>query len=266
MPLEQGKEVTETGSPELQDKPAHQNHVVLRENHNTGTRTAQSMPFNPPNLSSSPDIPRCNTDSVVHRKAHDRSVLTHDPRLIQNTSLEVCKHFILDWAERLRTISQNRVDLITDALQEAEGGCGHTEPQDSRAAAVEMYANQSLEECRDIIITWARELRNQCEPASEREETDENKNVDQQNAEDFSRQSPEKTDQGKEWNLERCEVILKEWASELRSVTEICGLAQAESCGLDQLAVEKWTGELLCTVCPVIEFIMRALLEKSLLG
>ncbi|XP_058875446.1 uncharacterized protein LOC117968155 [Acipenser ruthenus] len=264
MPLEQGKEVTETGSPELQDKPAHQNHVVLRENHNTGPRTAQSMPFVTPNLSGSLDIPRCHTDSVVHRKAQDRSMLTHDPRLIQNTSLEVCKHFILDWAERLRTISQKRVDLITDALQEAEGGCGHTEPQDSRAAAGEMYANQSLEECRDIIITWARELRNQYEPASEREETDENKNVDQENAEDFSRQSPEKTDQGKEWNLERCEVILKEWASELRSVTEICGLAQAESCGLDQLAVEKWTGELLCTVCPVIEFIMRALLEKSL--
>ncbi|MGH0158509.1 UNVERIFIED_CONTAM: hypothetical protein FKN15_035575 [Acipenser sinensis] len=341
---QQGKEVTETGSPELQDKPAHQNHVVLRENHITGTRTAQSMPFVPPNLSDSPDIPRCNTDSVVHRKAHDRSVLTHDPRLIQN-----------------------RVDLITDALQEAEGGCGQTEPLDSRAAAVEMYANQSLEECRDIIITWARELRNQyevrdiiitwarelrnqcevrdiiitwarelrnqcevrviiitwarelrnqyegrdiiitwarelrnqcevrdiiitwarvlrnqCEvrdiiitwarelrnqyePANEREETDENKNVDQENVEDFSRHSLEKTDQGKEWNLEQCEVILKEWASELRSVTESCGLAQAESCGLDQLAVEKWTGELLCTVCPVIEFIMKALLEKSLL-
>nr|XP_023680469.1 E3 ubiquitin-protein ligase TRIM39-like isoform X1 [Paramormyrops kingsleyae]XP_023680470.1 E3 ubiquitin-protein ligase TRIM39-like isoform X1 [Paramormyrops kingsleyae] len=147
-------------------------------------------------------------------------------------SLQDCVKFINQWKEQV------------DQLCKQGGAVAEST---SRAAQADPGTTHSLEECRRLILQWAKELKQvdmMISPCSEEDEEE----------------GKEKQESSKE-KVAPLQQRIMEWAKELQTVSENCGIPQEELAKLlRHLEVRK---RRLMSVLPFLEFITWCLLKED---
>ncbi|XP_034082161.1 nuclear factor 7, brain [Gymnodraco acuticeps] len=178
-------------------------------------------------------------DVQIHSSAPSRAAinLTHrsqrHPRqngLKDLRSLQECVQFIHHWKEQVDQVCKG-------------GGDPHEGPSDEEAQSADSRTERSLEESRKLILEWANELHH----------------VDK-----FLKEMPsalESEENKKKDFKEEPQMRIMEWAKELQTATESCGVP-SEELGrvLSQLGLKK---KRLGNLLPLLEFITWSLLRED---
>ncbi|KAJ8338213.1 hypothetical protein SKAU_G00371790 [Synaphobranchus kaupii] len=175
------------------------------------------------------------TSTSTTRRQHTRQHGLHDLR-----SLQECVRFINHWKEEVVRVCKSGNDPSEGASKEEATSAPSTDPR----------AERSLEESRKLILQWADELKNvdmlfkQCTWRHERDEV----------------QETESNDKNEDYN-ELVQERIMEWAKELQSVSETCGVPGDELAQmLRMLGLRK---KRLVSLLPLLEFITWSLLKED---
>ncbi|KAG9346344.1 hypothetical protein JZ751_006655, partial [Albula glossodonta] len=185
--------------------------------------------------SSAPSSPFKSNTSSARAQQHPRQQGLHDLR-----SLQECVRFINHWKEEVVLVCKSGKDA-----REASG-----EKDSPLTPKADPRTERSLEESRKLILQWADELKSvdmlfkQCPWRYERDEVEETG-------------SKEESEDHDELVQER----IMEWAKELHSVSESCGVPGEELAQmLRMLGLRK---KRLVNLLPLLEFITWSLLKED---
>ncbi|XP_041094197.1 E3 ubiquitin-protein ligase TRIM39 [Polyodon spathula] len=191
-----------------------------------------SVPFNKPNLSTCPQQTRWGLKDFY--------------------SLEECVSFITQWSKEVERLSKRKPN-------KEDGGRGEEEEEeegkerDRGAKETPGDNDNSLEACRRCILGWAKELNTVAEHR---------KTVKKGSRGEQQQEESERKEEGGE-EEEKFQRIMN-WARELQTVSEGCGLAEE---GVAQsLAELGLDNKRLGPVLPLLEFITWSLLQEHTQG
>ncbi|XP_056156652.1 E3 ubiquitin-protein ligase TRIM39 isoform X2 [Lampris incognitus] len=176
--------------------------------------------------SSAPIRPVKNSNPSSHSQQHPRQSSLKDLR-----SLQECVQFINHWMEQVDQVCKKGKDDPGSSKKEAESSDHRTE--------------RSLEQSQKLILEWASELNHVDELLK---------------ASSWVTQEEEKEDDEKDAKEER-QMRVMEWAKELHTATESCGVQSEELGQMLRLLGrrKKRLGKLL----PLLEFITWSLLKED---
>lgn len=189
-----------------------------------------SVPFNKPNLTASQPT---------------------RPDLKDFYSLEECVSFITQWSQEVERLSKHEPNKERDGGRGEEGG-GKERDREVKEAPTDNDC--SLEACRQRILDWAKELNAAAEHRKTGEMVLEGSPAKQEE------ESARKEEGGEQEKSQR----IMEWARELQTVSEGCGLAEGGMArSLGELGLDS---KRLGPVLPLLEFITWSLLQERTQG